>query len=174
MKKRLISFILGFCLFSFPVAVLATPSSHEIMLKIAAEQLEPVANAAICSMDLPKNWTVSLNSPDKLQFKVPYHPGILGVIEKTERVLSSDESVKKLSDAFKSEFSIFSDDAFEHGAVSGHRLVLTARLGGEKWKVLVFSGRIASGTNIFYYAVVPEYWFASYQPLLNDVLESFK
>lgn len=174
MKIRLILVFVVYSLFCLPGTGFASPSSHEIMLKIAAEQLEPLAGAVVCSVELPKSWSVVQNSSDRLQFKVPYHPGILGVIEKTDHVLSSDESIKRLSDAFKSEFSVFTDEVYEHGAASGHRLILTARLGGEKWKVLVLNARIASGANVFYYAVVPEYWFASYQPLLNDVLESLK
>lgn len=174
MKSRFALFLLlGIWLLSLPTIVWAAPSSHEIMLKIAAEQLVPV-NGAICSVHLPKSWFVVLNSPTKLQFKVPYHPGVLGVIEKTNSVLSSDEAVKRLTDDFNSEFVVVSDEVYGRSQISGRSIVLNARLGGEKWKVLVFAGHLISGDNVFYYAVVPEYWFASYQPLLNDILESFQ
>ena len=150
----------------------ASPA-HDVLQKIAAESLVPVPEGGPCSLNLPKSWLIHRDSNSRISFTVPYHPGVMGVIEKTEKTLAVDDALAHVAEAFKSELSILKQLDFHENGLSGVRIEASGRLGGEIWYFFIYAGRITSDTEGIFYAAAPESWFAAYSLLFDDILHSF-
>lgn len=167
------SFLLGLFLLVLLFAgyAYATPS-HDIMQKIASESLVEVSGVQPCAFSLPSSWTVHRSSAERISFTVPYHAGVMGVVESQTDDISLDQAVKHVEEAFKSEFVVLEQANIEQNGVKGTRAVVSGRLGGEIWKLVIFTGRVSPEKRVLYYAAAPERWFEAYSLLFDDSLKS--
>ena len=165
-------------LFAAPLCLMiffaSSPASadpaHDVMQKIAAEEMAAAENQP-CTLSLPRGWTSHREAPARLSFAVPYHAGVMGVVE-TLPAESLENAVAHVAGAFKTELSLIERGDFAQNGVSGTRAVASGRLGGEIWRLLIFCGKLPSGMQIVYYAAAPDRWFGAYEPLFDDILRS--
>ena len=150
MTNPLRSLILLLSLLAIPSAAAAAPTTHEIIQKLSAESYA-AASISSFSANLPKNWSTKKLSDSVSVFQVPYHAGVMGHIEAIDTLISTDEAVNRIQEAFKASFQV--DSSTQRDDIAGKETILSGRLGGEIWRVLVFTGSAKSGKNVFFYAV---------------------
>ena len=117
---------------------------------------------------------VKKKSDSSIAFVVPYHHGVTGGIELTEKPLSVQEGADWLSSAYKTGFRIDSVEQFNGGEKKGSKAILSGRFGGEICQVLIFTGELNSGNPVLFYAIVPSAWFSTYTQFLEDILGSLQ
>ncbi len=161
--------------YNFPSFAAAHPDSHEIIQKIALEELTSTNTSFPLVFKLPKNWKSHLHNEKLLNFWVPYHSGVMGHLEITDKPTSFSDSVPFLSEYFKTKFKEDSKESFQlESGIQGEKGTLSGPIGGEEYKLFVCIAKLPDNTVILYYASAPILWFQAYEPLFNDILNSFQ
>lgn len=158
-----------------PAIASAHPDSHEIIQKIALEELAVTNSKLPIALKLPKTWKSQPTNENTLIFWVPYHNGVMGHIEKRDNPMSWNDSISLLSDFFKTKFKEDSKETFQlESGIQGEKGTISGPIGGEEYRLFVCVAQLADNTVILYYASAPILWFQAYEPLLNDILKSFQ
>ncbi len=151
--------------------VYAYPDSHEIMQKLSQEEMSPMVGTI--QMKFPKGWTSHADASG-LRFVVPYHPGVMGGIRKTERVYETSELLDELKGIYGTDMVMAEEKTYENGKVTGKLSRYSGRIGGEKWDVFVFNGQITGGHSVLFYAATPIAWYRTYEALFEQILNSLE
>ena len=155
------------------LTAMANPDSHEIIQKIALEELVPVASPLPLELKLPKGWKSQVTDGKVFNFWVPYHKGVMGHLEKWDKPLSFDEALQFIAQFYKTELKEENREMISFGALDVERSFLTARIGGQEYRIFFCVLHLPDKTPVLYYASAPVLWYQTYEPLFVDVLESF-
>ncbi|MBO4350240.1 MAG: hypothetical protein J6A01_04735 [Proteobacteria bacterium] len=158
-----------------PALASAHPDSHEIIQKIALEELANSNAKLPVAFKLPKTWKSHPQNENILNFWVPYHNGVMGHIEKRDTPMSWSDSLSFLSDYYKTKFKQDSNETFQlESGIQGQKGTISGPIGGEEYRLFVCVAKLPDNTVILYYASAPILWFQAYAPLFNDILNSFQ
>ena len=172
MKK--LFFLLGLSL--IPTVALAQdiPDSHEIIQKLSASPMLPVPKTTQITMSIPAPWESSVKPGESVIFRVPFHPGVFGKLEKLSEVSSLQDDVEAIGNLCHTEFQIESESEIETPFFKGHQAVIQGRLGGEIWKLRLYSGLISKKIPVRFYAQAPDFWFHVYIDFFDDIMNSIQ
>ena len=164
--------IVSACLFIQPVFAQDIPDSHEIIQKLASSPMFPVPNTTLVSMKIPASWESQVVAGESISFRVPFHPGVVGKIEKLSEPSSLEMDLELLNSRYHTEFQVESQNTVQNTMFSGYQATISGRLGGEIWKLRVWSGTVAKKIHIRFYAQSPDFWFHVYVDFFDEILSS--
>ena len=148
------------------------PDSHEIIQKLASSPMFPVPKTTIVSMNIPASWESQVIAGDSVSFRVPFHPGVVGKLEKISEPSSIETDIELLNSRYHTEFKVESQNPVQNNMFSGYQATISGRLGGEIWKLRVWSGTVAHKIHIRFYAQSPDFWFQVYVDFFDEILAS--
>ena len=150
------------------------PDAHEIILKLSASPMADVPKTTLITMKIPAPWESQVMSGESVSFRVPFHPGVTGKVEHLSDPSSPEADIHVLEERFHTDFQIESQDAIETGVFIGTQVILSGRLGGERWKIRLYSGTVAKKYHIRFYAQSPDFWFHIYMDFFDEILQSIQ
>lgn len=157
-----------------PAAVHAHPDAHEIIQKIALEELTPVKSSLPVALMLPKTWKSQAHGDDILTVWAPYHNGVTAHVEKLANPLDFQAAVQSVASHFQTDFKEDSRESFTlDSGLQGDKGILSGRIGSAEYRIFMAVVRLKDGTCVLYYATAPILWYAAYAPLFGDILGSF-
>jgi len=170
MKK--LFFFLSLALIPANVFAQEVPDSHEIIQKLSAAPMMPVPKTTQISMSIPAPWESSVKPGESVIFRVPFHPGVFGRIEKLSEISSLQDDLSDIGNLYHTEFKVESQSEIETPDFKGYQAVIQGRLGGEIWKLRLYSGMISNKFPVRFYAQAPDFWFHVYIDFFDDIMKS--
>ena len=154
------------------------PDSHEIIQKLSASPMHRELSMDALSVTLPNSWEYMLHTDNqtnriqKLTFRVPFHPGVIGKIQLLNEPANIETCITEIGEDLHTEFQVESQTPIKTDTFEGFQATLSCRLAGEIWKIRLYSGTLANQKNIRFYAQSQDIWFHVYSKFFDEIMNS--